>query len=215
MSRSACGEIPACTWHSPAQTRRFDRPVTRLTCAPRNWSGRNSTSRSAGMAETTSAALADVQQTSDSALTSALVFTYATTAAPGCSAFHARSWSAVMLSASEQPGAGVRDQHGPVGERIFAVSAMKYTPHSTITDAELDAASRASARESPDVVGDLLDLGPLVVVREDHRVALGGEPPHPGRPLGIDRVKRRRRLRVCHVSDYKSKTLGLQPSGEN
>ena len=51
MSRSACGEIPACTWHSPAQTRRFDRPVTRRTCAPRNWSGRNSTSRSAGIAD--------------------------------------------------------------------------------------------------------------------------------------------------------------------
>ena len=50
-------------------------PVSRRTWAPRNWSGRNSTSRSAGMAETTSAALADVQQTSASALTSALVFT--------------------------------------------------------------------------------------------------------------------------------------------
>ncbi len=101
------------------------------------------------MAETTSAALADVQQTSDSALTSALVFTYATTAAPGCAAFHSRSWSAVMLSASEHPARAsgistVRD-----GERIFAVSAMKYTPHSTITEAELAAASRARARESP------------------------------------------------------------------
>ena len=38
---------------------------------------------------------------------------------------------------------------------------------------------------------------------------------HPGRPLGIDRVKRCRRLRVSHVSDPKSKTSGLQPSGEN
>ena len=149
MSRSACGEIPACTWHSPAHTRRFDRPVTRLTCAPRNWSGRNSTSRSSGIAATTSAAFAEVQQTSASALTSALVFTYATTAAPGCSAFQARSWAAVMLSASEQPAPASGISTVRSGERILAVSAMKYTPHSTITAAELAAASRASARESP------------------------------------------------------------------
>src|ERR1700739_4046201 len=147
MSRSACGEIPACTWHSPAQTCRLARPVTRRTCAPRNWSGKNRTSREAGIAETTSAALAEVQHTSASAFTAALVFTYATTAAPGCEAFHSRNCEAVMLWASEHPAPAsgmstVRD-----GERIFAVSAMKYTPQTTIVEAELDAASRASARE--------------------------------------------------------------------
>jgi hypothetical protein len=51
------------------------RPVTRLTCAPRNWSGRNRISRSAGIDRTTSAALDDVQQMSVSAFTAAVVFT--------------------------------------------------------------------------------------------------------------------------------------------
>ena len=67
--------MPACTWHSPAQTCMFARPVIRRTCAPRNWSGRNSTSRSAGMDSTTSTALDEVQQMSVSAFTSAVVFT--------------------------------------------------------------------------------------------------------------------------------------------
>src|SRR6185437_3670405 len=66
-----------------------------------------------------------------------------------------------------------------------------------------------------DVVGDLLDFGSLVVVREDHRVALVGQPPNAGRPLGIDLVKRLRRCSVSHISDPKSKTSGLQPLGEN
>ena len=67
--------MPACTWHSPIQMRMFCRPVTRWTCAPRNWSGRNSTSRSAGIDSTTSTAFDDVQQMSVSAFTSAVVFT--------------------------------------------------------------------------------------------------------------------------------------------
>ena len=36
------------------------------------------------------------------------------------------------------------------------------------------------------VIGGLLDLGSLVVVGEDHRVALGGEPPDPRHPVCID-----------------------------
>ena len=75
LRRSSAGLIPACTWHSPSQTCRLARPVTRRTWAPRNWSGRNRTSRSAGTDATTCAALAEVQHRSDSALTSALVFT--------------------------------------------------------------------------------------------------------------------------------------------
>src|SRR5262249_9897476 len=47
-------------------------------------------------------------------------------------------------------GGGVRRQHGTVGGKaFFAVPAMKYTPASTITRAELAAARRASASESP------------------------------------------------------------------
>ena len=75
LRRSSSGLIPACTWHSPSQMCMLARPVTRWTWAPRNWSGRNSTSRWAGMDATICAALAEVQHRSDSALTSALVFT--------------------------------------------------------------------------------------------------------------------------------------------
>ena len=66
-----------------------------------------------------------MQHTSASAFTSALVFTYATTAAPGCSAFHSRSWVAVMLSAREQPARWSGMSTVLSGLRIFAVSAMK------------------------------------------------------------------------------------------
>ena len=91
-----------------------------------------------------------MQHTSDSALTAALVLTYATTAAPGCSAFQARTCSAVMLSASEQPAAGSGISTVRSGARILAVSAMKYTPANTITRAALLAAAiRDSASESP------------------------------------------------------------------
>ena len=190
--------------------------MTRLTCAPRNWSGRNSTSRSSGIAATTSAAFAEVQQTSDSALTSALVFTYATTAAPGCSAFQTRSWAAVMLSASEQPAPASGISTVRSGERIFAVSAMKYTPHSTITRRRARRREPGERERVADVVGDLLDLGPLVVVREDDRVAVRGQPPHPVRPLASTWVNRGAvAIDVCHVSDPRSKTVGFQPSGEN
>ena len=64
------------------------------------------------------------------------------------------------------------------GERIEAVSAMKCTPQKTIVS---PSAARRPAREAErvaDEVGDVLDLGQLVVVGEDHRVALGGERPH-------------------------------------
>ena len=53
----------------------FSRPVIRCTWAPRNWSGQNSTSRSAGMLATTSTAFDDVQQMSVSAFTAAVVLT--------------------------------------------------------------------------------------------------------------------------------------------
>ena len=67
--------MPACTWHSPAQTCMFSRLSVRRTCAPRNWSGRNNTSRSAGIDATTSTALLEVQQMSVSAFTAAVVLT--------------------------------------------------------------------------------------------------------------------------------------------
>jgi hypothetical protein len=66
-------------------------------------SGRNKISVPSGIDSMTPFALPDVQQKSLSAFTSALVFTYETTTAPGFSAFQARSWSAVMDAAREQP----------------------------------------------------------------------------------------------------------------
>ncbi len=74
-SRRVWPSIPACTWHSPIHTWMLSRPVTRLTCAPRNWSGRNRISRSSGIERMTSAALDEVQQMSVSALTAAVVLT--------------------------------------------------------------------------------------------------------------------------------------------
>ncbi len=141
--------MPACTWHSPAQTCTLSLPVSRRTCAPRNWSGQNSTSVSAGMEATTSTALDDVQQMSVSALTSAVVFTYDTTRAPGCSAFQARNWAASIESASEQPARASGISTVFSGARIFAVSAMKCTPQKTIAEASERAAIRLSASESP------------------------------------------------------------------
>ena len=98
-----------------------------------------------------------------------------TTTAPGCSAFQARSWSALIESASEQPAprSGISTVFS--GERTEAVSAMKWTPQNSIT---VGVGLRRLAREAErvaDEVGDVLELGQLVVVGEDHRVALGGE----------------------------------------
>ena len=98
-----------------------------------------------------------------------------TTSAPGCSAFQARSCSASIESASEQPASrsGIRTVFS--GERIEAVSAMKWTPQKAIASASVAAACAREAERVAEVVGDVLDLGQLVVVGEDHRVALGGE----------------------------------------
>ena len=74
-SRRSAPLIPACTWHSPIQMCMLSRPVRRCTWAPRNWSGQNRISWSAGIERTTSTALDDVQQMSVSAFTAAVVFT--------------------------------------------------------------------------------------------------------------------------------------------
>ena len=52
---------------------------------------------------------------------------------------------------------------------------MKWTPQKTMTSASVVAASRERPSESPTKSRDVLHLGHLVVVGEDHRVALGGE----------------------------------------
>ena len=61
------------------------------------------------------------------------------------------------------------------GESTDAVSAMKCTPQNAITSASVFAACCESAERVADEVGHVLDLGQLVVVREDHGAALGGQ----------------------------------------
>ena len=109
---------------------------------------------------------------SDSAFTSAVELTYETTAAPG-----------MLRLQAPQPVAGDEVGHraaGPrsgistvfPGERIFAVSAMKWTPQKTMTSASVAAASCERPEGVAQEVAHLLDLHPLVVVAEDHRVQL-------------------------------------------
>jgi hypothetical protein len=67
---------------------------------------------------------------------------------------------------------------------------MKCTPQNAITSASVAAALHE--------VGDVLDLGHLIVVREDHRVPLGRERADLGlkraNPLQRKRGRRRRKL---------------------
>jgi hypothetical protein len=101
------------------------------------------------MDSTTCTAFELVQQMSDSAFTSAVEFTYATTTASGSRAFSRRSESAVTKSAIGQPA--LRSGISTVfdGDRIFAVSAMKCTPQKTMTSAFVAAASCDRPSESP------------------------------------------------------------------
>ena len=101
-----------------------------------------------------------------------------TTIAPGWSAFQARSWSAVIESAREQPAFRSGSSTVLPGLRIEAVSAMKWTPQKAITSASVAAAWRERPERVAHEVGHVLDLGHLVVVGEDDGVALLGERAH-------------------------------------
>ena len=57
------------------------------------------------------------------------------------------------------------------GDRIAALSAMKWTPPKTMTSAVVSPPPARPERVARDV-GDLLDFVPLVVVRQEDRVAL-------------------------------------------
>ena len=113
-----------------------------------------------------------------------MVLTYITVTAPGCAAFQARSCSAVIESASEQPASGSGSSTVLSGERIEAVSAMKWTPQKAITSALGARRLLREAERVADEVRDVLDLGQLVVVGEDHGAALLRERPHLGLQCG-------------------------------
>jgi hypothetical protein len=68
---------------------------------------------------------------------------------PGNSAFQRRTSSAVIVAASEQPARRSGRSTRLAGERIAAVSAMKWTPANTITLAGVRAAWRERPSESP------------------------------------------------------------------
>ena len=101
-----------------------------------------------------------------------------TTIAPGCFAFQARSWSAVIESASEQPASrsgsstvlSGRQDRGGLGHEVDAAEG----DHVGVGVGRLARQAERVAHE----VGHVLDLGHLVVVRQDHRVALLGERAH-------------------------------------
>ena len=58
------------------------------------------------------------------------------------------------------------------GLRILAVSAMNLTPQKAITSASVVGGLAAQFEAVADEVGEVLQLGLLVVMRQDHRVAL-------------------------------------------
>ena len=80
---------------------------------------------------------------------------------------------------SRRPGCSPPSRSGTrtsrSGLRIFAVSAMKWTPANTITSASGRGRLLGQGQAVADVVGDVLDVRFLVVVRQDHRVQLAAQ----------------------------------------
>ena len=103
----------------------------------------------AGIDFTTFTALPEVQQMSERAFTSAEELTYVTTTAPGCAFRYAARSAPVIMSAIGQPASSRGSRTVFSGERIAALSAMKWTPQKTITSAVVFAASCESPSESP------------------------------------------------------------------
>ena len=101
------------------------------------------------MLSTTSSAFADVQQMSEFALTSAVVFTYDTTTPPGFCFLHLQISSPVILSASEHPALLSGTITFLFGEIMDAVSAIKFTPQKSMILASVRPASWESPSESP------------------------------------------------------------------
>ncbi len=95
----------------------------------------------------------------------------------------------MIEAASEQPASGSGISTVLSGERIAAVSAMKWTPQKTIAAAVRGRGLAGQAERVADVVGHVLHLGHLVVVGEDDRVALArqGLAPRPAATVDLER----------------------------
>src|SRR5262249_48972811 len=120
---------------------------------------------SAGMASITSLALPDVQHQSLSALTSALVFTYVTTTTPprphliGVDGVRKR---AARVEVGQQNAFGGIEDGGRLSHEVDAAE-----------EDDLCICLCCCARQAQrvaDHVGDVLNLGHLVVVRQDYRL---------------------------------------------
>ena len=166
--------MPACTWHSPPQTEMLSRPSTRRTCAPRNWSGPNSTGRVRG----------DRAHDLDRVRRGAADVGLRLHLGGGVDVGDDDGAGVLRLPRAQLVGgqrigeraAGVRrpgSARSCPGERIFAVSAMKCTPQKTIVYCGRGRGDPRQRQRVADVVGDVLDLRDLVVVRQDDGVALG------------------------------------------
>ena len=81
----------------------------------------------------------------------------------------------MIVAASEQPARRSGSSTRLSGDRIAAVSAMKCTPAKMMTSASRLRRLPGEAERVADEVGDVLHLGPLVVVRQHHGVAPAGE----------------------------------------
>jgi hypothetical protein len=116
--------------------------------------------------------LDEVQQMSDSALTSAVEFTYATTAASGWRAFRRRSALARDEVRHRAAGAQIGHQHRLA--RREDLGRLRHEVHAAEDD-HVGVGLRRFLREAErvaEVVADRLDLHALVVVAQDHRVQL-------------------------------------------
>ena len=91
------------------------------------------------------------------------------------------------------------------GARIFAVSAMKWTPQNTIVDADERGREPGQRQRVAGVVGDVLDLGQLVVVGEQHGVVAARERAH---LLGPRSDRRRDGHLPCLLFSTTSRKLG-------
>ncbi len=104
------------------------------------------------------------------------MFTYETTTAPGFSAFHdaqlvgrdRRGERAAGVEVGDEDGLLRAEDRRRLGHEVDAAEDDRVS-------ASVAAASRESPSESPTKSRDVLHLGHLVVVGEDHRVPLGGE----------------------------------------
>ena len=185
-SASSAPLMPACTWHSPAQMCRFSRPAhaahvraEELVRAEQHLAvGRDRRPPRRPRSTTCSRC---PSRPSPRRWCSRRTPRPRRGARPSSPAAR----RAVIESASEQPARSSGMSTVLSGARILAVSAMKCTPQNTIGWRVAAAAIRLSASESPVWSRDVLDLGQLVVVRQDHRVALRRPAAHLVRPRGV------------------------------